>query len=403
MEATTLKLIERTKYMNKIIDLIGTPDIKVITGVRRSGKSKLLEAFKEYIQTNISSANIVHINFNLTKFDKFKDYRVLNDFIEQSYLKGSNNFVLIDEVQMCPSFEIAINNLHALEKFDIYITGSNAFLLSSDLATLFTGRTFEIKVYPFSFQEFTQYYTLGSDRYTAFERYLKEGGMAGSYPYRNLEDKYDYIANIFDTLILRDIHQKYKIRSPRLMDNLVNYLMDNISNQTSARNISEVFARNNDKLSHKTVSNYLEYLCNAFAFYKFRRYDIQGKKYLSSNDKFYLCDHTFRYAKLGTQNMDYGRILENIVAIELLRRGYEVYVGVLYKKEIDFVAIRRSEKFYIQVSDNISDPKTLQREVDPLLKIRDAYPKMIIARTRNEEYQYEGVRIIDIADWLMEI
>lgn len=403
MEATTLKLIERTKYMNKIIDLIGTPDIKVITGVRRSGKSKLLEAFKEYIQTNISSANIVHINFNLTKFDKFKDYRVLNDFIEQSYLKGSDNFVLIDEVQMCPSFEIAINNLHALEKFDIYITGSNAFLLSSDLATLFTGRTFEIKVYPFSFQEFTQYYALGSDRYTAFERYLKEGGMAGSYPYRNLEDKYDYIANIFDTLILRDIRQKYKIRSPRLMDNLVNYLMDNISNQTSARNISEVFARNNDKLSHKTVSNYLEYLCNAFAFYKFRRYDIQGKKYLSSNDKFYLCDHTFRYAKLGTKNMDYGRVLENIVAIELLRRGYEVYVGVLYKKEIDFVAIRRSEKFYIQVSDNISDPKTLQREVDPLLKIRDAYPKMIIARTRNEEYQYEGVRIIDIADWLMEI
>lgn len=398
-----MKLIERTKYMNKIIDLIGTPDIKVITGVRRSGKSKLLEAFKEYIQTNISSANIVHINFNLTKFDKFKDYRVLNDFIEQSYLKGSDNFVLIDEVQMCPSFEIAINNLHALEKFDIYITGSNAFLLSSDLATLFTGRTFEIKVYPFSFQEFTQYYALGSDMYTAFERYLKEGGMAGSYPYRNLEDKYDYIANIFDTLILRDIRQKYKIRNPRLMDNLVNYLMDNISNQTSARNISEVFARNNDKLSHKTVINYLEYLCNAFAFYKFRRYDIQGKKYLSSNDKFYLCDHTFRYAKLGTKNMDYGRILENIVAIELLRRGYEVYVGVLYKKEIDFVAIRRSEKFYIQVSDNISDPKTLQREVDPLLKIRDAYPKMIIARTRNEEYQYEGVRIIDIADWLMEI
>lgn len=398
-----MKLIERTKYISKMINLIGTPDVKVITGVRRSGKSKLLEAFKEYIQANIPSANIVHINFNLTKFDNFKDYRVLNDFIEQSYLKDSDNFVLIDEVQMCPSFEIAINNLHALEKFDIYITGSNAFLLSSDLATLFTGRTFEIKVYPFSFQEFTQYYALGSDRYAAFERYLKEGGMAGSYPYRNLEDKYDYIADIFDTLILRDIRQKYKIRSPRLMDNLVDYLMDNISNQTSARNISEVFARNNDKLSHKTVSNYLEYLCNAFAFYKFRRYDIQGKKYLSSNDKFYLCDHTFRYAKLGTKNMDYGRILENIVAIELLRRGYEVYVGVLYKKEIDFVAIRRNEKFYIQVSDNISDPKTFQREVDPLLKIRDAYPKMIIARTRNEEYQYEGVRIIDIADWLMEI
>lgn len=184
------------------------------------------------------------------------------------------------------------------------------------------------------------------------------------------------------------------------MDRIVDYLMDNISNQTSARNITDVLVRSNEKINHKTVGKYLEYLCNAFAFYRFRRYDIRDKKYLSSNDKFYLSDHTFRYAKLGTRNMDYGRILENIVAIELMRRGYEVYVGVLYKKEIDFVALHRSEKIYIQVSDNISDGKTFEREVDPLLKIKDAYPKMIIARTHNEAYQYEGIQIVDIADWL---
>lgn len=396
-----MKLINRNQYLEKMIRVIGTPDIKVITGVRRSGKSKLLEAFKEYIETEYADYNIIHINFNLPEFDHLLEYKPLYEYIKSQYSKDKQNFVLIDEVQMCQDFEKAINGLHATEQYDIYITGSNAFLLSSDLATLFTGRTFEIKVYPFSFREYMQYFNY-SDKFTAVDKYMIEGGMAGSYLYKDQEAKFDYIADVFDTLIVRDIRKKYKIRNMQLMDRIVDFLMDNISNLSSARSITNTLSSIKEKVNHVTISSYMQYLCNAFAFYKIRRYDIKGKKYLSSNDKYYLSDHTFRYAKLGTKNMDYGRVIENIVAIELLRRGYEVYVGVLYKKEIDFVAIKRNEKIYIQVSDNISDEKTFEREVSPLLQIKDAYPKMVIARTHHDEYQYEGIRIVDIADWLLD-
>ena len=185
------------------------------------------------------------------------------------------------------------------------------------------------------------------------------------------------------------------------MDRIAEYLMDNVSNLSTARNIAETLSRNKDKINHKTVISYMQYLCNAFAFYRVRRYDIRGKKYLMSNDKYYLSDHTFRYAKLGTKNMDYGRVIENMVAIELLRRGYKVYAGMLYQKEIDFVAIKRSEKIYIQVSENISEDKTFEREVNPLLAIKDAYPKLILARTKHPATDYDGIQIIDVADWLL--
>ena len=396
-----MKLIEREHYLNKLKDVIGTPDIKIITGVRRSGKSKLLESFMDYVRQSDPIANIIHINFNLNRYENLLEYHALHDYIESAYEPEKNNFVLIDEVQMCSGFEKAINSLHASEKYDIYITGSNAFLLSSDLATLFTGRTFEIEVFPFSFSEFMRYFEL-TDPYAALNRYIQEGGMSGSYLYKTTESKYSYISDVFNTLIIRDIRQKYRIRNMPLMERLCDFLIDNISNQTSTRSVAAAFTREQVKTNDRTISTYIKYLCNAFAFYKVRRYDIQGKRYLSSNDKYYLSDHSFKYAKLGTKNADYGRMIENIVAIELLRRGYELYAGVLYKKEIDFVAIKRNEKLYIQVASSIDDPDTFQREVDPLLKIRDAYPKIILARTRQEAYQYEGVQIIDVADWLAE-
>ena len=396
-----MKIINRSDYLERLINVIGTPDIKVLTGIRRSGKSKLLESLKKYITKNITDSNIIHINFNIPTYENLMEYHKLYNYIEEQYIDNKKNFILIDEIQMCEGFEKAINGLHALEKYDIYFTGSNAFLMSSDLATLFTGRTFCIDVYPFSFKEYIEYYQC-NDIQEAFENYVKEGGMSGSYLYKTPKEKYDYISNVYNTLIVRDINQKYKIKNMDNLNNLNNYLMDNISNLTSSNNITKVLNNNNVSITDKTISNYIKYLCNAFAFYKVTRYDIRGKKLLSTQDKFYLSDHAFRYALLGTTNMDYGRIYENIVAIELLRRGYEIYVGTLYNKEIDFVATRRNEKIYIQVSDNISDEKTLQREVKPLLEIKDAYSKIIIARTRHDLYQYEGIQIYDIANWLFE-
>lgn len=396
-----MKLIRRDDYLDKLIRVMGTPEIKVITGVRRSGKSKLLEAFKEYVSGHIADANVIHVNFNLLEFESLTDYQALYAYIEERCRKTAKNFVFIDEIQMCRRFERTVNALHASEKYDIYITGSNAFLLSSDLATLFTGRTFEIKVFPFSFREYCAYFS-PADRYAALDRYLVEGGMAGSYVYPDRNLKLDYIQEVFDTLIVRDIRTKYRIRNPALMDRLVLFMMDNISNLTSSRSVADAFGGGKERVNHKTVGVYMQYLCNAFAFYRIRRYDIRGKKYLSSNEKYYLSDHAFRYAKIGTKNMDYGRTLENIVAIELLRRGYEIYAGILYQKEIDFVAVKRDEKIYLQVSDSIADEKTFEREAAPLLAVKDAYPKLLIARTRHDAYQYEGIRIVDIADWLLE-
>src|SRR6056297_379679 len=394
-----MKLIDRESYLNRLISLKGTHDIKVITGVRRSGKSKLLEKYVAWIEENEPESNIIFIDLTNLKFESLKEYHALNDYIEDKYDRKKENYVFIDEVQMCEQFELTINSLHSTEKYDICVTGSNAFLLSSDLATLFTGRTYEIEVFPFSFSEYLRYYKM-ADIQIAFDRYMKEGGIAGSYLYEKQEERYKYLADIFDTLILRDIRQKYKIRNIVLMDKIAEFMMDNISNLTSSRKIADTLTKNVDKINHKTVGAYLDYLCNAFAFYKVRRYDIRGKKYLSSSQKYYLSDHAFRYAKLGTRNLDYGRVIENIVALELMRRGYEIYVGVLYKKEIDFVAVKQTEKIYIQVSDDISNEKTFAREVDSLLKIKDAYPKLLIARTRHEQYQYEGIQIIDVAEWL---
>lgn len=397
-----MKIIPRDKYLQRIIELNGAPDIKIITGIRRSGKSKLMQAYIEYLKSHVDNCNIIYIDFMDLAFEEIKEYHALHAYVEARYQANKTNYLFVDEVQMCPQFELAINSLYAKEKYDIYLTGSNAFLLSADLATLFTGRYIEIHVFPFSFSEYCRYYEETKDIDQLFEDYTIKGGLAGSYAYKTEKDRINYIKEVYETIVTRDLVQKYALPDTLVLQRLSEFLMDNVSNLTSPNKVSQLLTANNTQTNHVTVGKYIKYLCNAFVFYDVKRYDIRGRKYLESSEKFYLCDTGIRYAILGSRNMDYGRMYENMVCIELLRRGYDVYVGKLYQKEIDFVVQKGDEKIYIQVSDNITASDTFERECRPLLQIRDAYPKMILARTRHPKYSYEGIDIYDVADWLLQ-
>ena len=394
-----MKLIERKFYLQQLIDVMNTPDIKVITGIRRSGKSKLMDAFIAYVQKKPKN-NVIRIKLNLKEFDSLKNGDALYNYIAARYIDGKENFLFIDEVQLAVGFETVINSLYEEERFNIFLTGSNAFLLSSDLATLFGGRVFEISLYPFSFAEYLLYYPQ-DDIDVAFDKYVSVGGMAGSYLYNNSADAKKYLAGIVRTTITRDIVTKFKIENEDLLNMIVDFLMDNVGSKTSIRNVANTLTSNTYKTNDKTCGAYIDYLCRSFLFYPFKRYDVKGKRYLESDKKYYLADLSLRYAIIGTKNADYGHLYENIVAIELLRRGFEVYVGQLGEKEIDFVAVKDGMKTYVQVCDDISREETLRREVAPLLAIKDAYPKIIIARTKHPESQVEGIKIVDIARWLV--
>ena len=397
-----MKIIERSTYLKRLIRLQGTPDIKIITGLRRSGKSELLRSYMQWLRKNVKSWNIIYIDFADLKYEGLKSYKSLYDYIEEAYQTETLNVVMVDEVQFCKQFELAINSLYNSRKYDIYLTGSNAFLLSSDLSTLFTGRFIEIPIFPFSLSEYCTYYDFKRTDTQILQNYLVEGGLAGAYIYRDKEDQVSYIKDVYQSVIKRDLLDKYGIKEEALLDSLTDYLMDNVSNLTSASKISTFFKQNGYETNHITIGNYLKYLCSAYMFYKVKRYDIRGKKYLETSDKYYLSDLGFRYAILGSRNMDYGRAYENLVALELMRRGYDIYVGKLYQKEIDFVAMKQSEKIYIQVSDNISEQITLARELAPLKSIKDSYPKILIANTGHEEYDIDGIKILNLSDWMLK-
>ena len=395
-----MKLISRPDYLARLKDLQDTPDIKIITGVRRCGKSMLMKEYIADLKVQGGDKNIIYIDFMDLKFEGLKEYHALYSYIENAYQESKANYLFIDEVQLCPQFELAVNSLHGEQTYDIYLTGSNAFLLSADLATLFTGRYIEIHVLPFSFAEYCRYFNEKTDVDALFDEYVMSGGLSGSYVYKTEFSKSAYIREVYQTIMHRDLRQKYNISDVALLDMLSEFLLDNISNLTSVNKIADTLTSNRIATNHVTVGKYIKYLSDAFLFYKVNRYDIKGKRYLESSAKYYTVDSGIRFAVLGSRNLDYGRVYENMVCLELLRRGYEVYVGKLYNKEIDFVVKQGDKLIYIQVSDDISRASTLARECENLLKIKDGFPKILIARTKHNVYTYEGIKIYDLARWL---
>ena len=374
----------------------------MITGMRRSGKSELMKAFAEITKQNDPVSNNIYIDLLDLDNEPLLEYHTLHYKITKQYKEDAHNRLFIDEVQLCEGFEKAINSIHARGGWDIYLTGSNAFLLSSDIATLFTGRHREIHILPFSFVEYRSYF--GDQEFVDndFDDFIRRGGLAGSYAYSDIFESYEYIRDVYKTILTRDLVQKFSLSDTSVLERLAEYMMDNSGNLNSPNNIANVLEANKVSTNHVTIGRYISYLRDAFVFYEARRYDIKGRKYLSTQAKHYICDSSIRYAVLGTRNMDWGRMYENTVFLELMRRGFEVYVGKLYQKEVDFVIKRGSELAYIQVSDDISAKSTLERELASLLSIKDAFPKILIARTRHEPYTQEGVLILDLARWLLD-
>lgn len=403
-------MIKRELYLKKIRNFIDKPVIKVITGMRRSGKSMILKLIsQELLEKGISSQNIIYINFESLMFSDLTEFKSLyNHIIEKSQTLTEKVYILLDEIQEVEHWEKAVNSFMVDLDCDIYITGSNANLLSSELATYIAGRYVEIKVYPLSFKEYIDFAKiqnpqniLSNEEY--FKQYLQFGGLPGihnfSYDKSNI---YQYLSDIYSSILLKDVVAKNNIRDVELLERIILYVFDNIGNTFSAKNVSDFLKSQGRKLSRETVYNYLKALESAYIISSVQRYDVKGKALLETMEKFYLTDLGFRHAKLGYRPNDIAGYLENIIYLELIRRKYTVNIGKLGTKEIDFIGTLENEKLYIQVTYLLASPETVEREFSPLKKIGDNYPKYVLSMDNLGEYNIDGIVRKRIIDFLLE-
>ena len=394
-------MINREEYLNQLINFKNKQLIKVVTGIRRCGKSTLFELYKEYLINNgIKESQIISLNFESAEFYDIKDFKALYQEVESRLTPDEMNYVFLDEVQMVPGFQRACDSLYILKNVDLYITGSNAGLLSGELATLLSGRYVEIKMLPLSFKEYIS--AVGeSDLSRKYRDYLLNSSFPYTLELNNRKDILAYLDGIYTSIVLKDIVKRKKIADVAALESVIRFMFDNIGNLCSATKIANTLKSGGKGASVHTVDNYLTALCESFVLYKVGRYDIKGKQLLQTQEKYYLADIGLRYYLLGTKPADMGHILENIVYLELLRRGYELYVGRQDNGEVDFIGINDSGTEYYQVALTVRDENTLKRELTPLDSISDHNPKNLLTLDDDPPTSHNGIKQLNALEWLL--
>ena len=405
------ELINRPEYLNQLIQNKDVDLVKIVTGIRRCGKSSLLDLFHQHLLNHgIADSNIIHMNLESLRYRDLKDYLVFYDYVSERIAKSGKTYLIFDELQVIEHWEKAIESFRLDFDVDIYITGSNAYLLSTEFSTLLSGRYVEIHMLPLSFKEFLDFYEFAPDISIEekFQKYLQFGGMPILREYRfNEARNMQALEGIYSTVILRNILQRNTQSNQGLLHKLMLFLCSNIGSITSPSSIGNVLSNEGNiegkgkKIASQTVEKYISMLRSAFIFYSVERYDVKGKQLLKTLGKNYIIDLGFRNMLLGYRDADRGHIIENIVFLELIRRDYHVYIGKFKGTEIDFVAEKPNDKLYIQVTESMLSPETRERELRPLQMIPDNYEKIVLSMDRNYITSYDGIKSLNLIDWLL--
>ncbi len=396
-------MIQRKEYLKKLIAFRDKQLIKVVTGVRRCGKSTLLKMYQEWLrEQGVEASRIISINFEDIDYEELTDYRKLYDYLKEHLNSERMTYIFLDEIQNVADFPKVVDSLYIKNNVDIYMTGSNAYMLSSEIATLISGRYVQIEMLPFSFKEYMESTGSMNDRGVKYTEYLENSSFPQTLELKGQPDEIrDYLEGLYNTIVVKDIVNRKKITDTMMLKSLLRFVFDNIGNPLSSKKIADTMTSAGRKIDVKTVEKYLEALTESYILYQAKRYNIKGKQYLKTLEKYYVVDVGLRFMLLGSKQMDAVHILENVVYLELLRRGYDVYVGKINEFEVDFVAQNSRGTAYFQVALTVRDEKTLQRELRPLQSIRDHYPKMILTLDEDPETQYDGIRRVNARDWLL--
>lgn len=399
-----MKLIQREQYLAKLRALRDKAIIKVITGVRRCGKSTLMQLFqKELLQSGVSEKQIISINFEDYDFVELRNAKALYQHVVARLVEGAPNYVFLDEIQHVDNYADVVDALFVKENVDLYITGSNAYLLSSEIATLLSGRYVELQLLPLSFKEYVNATGNANDLERKYADYI----TFSSFPYamafdREVQMTNDYLRGIYSTIVLKDVMHRHSIGDAMMLENVMAFMADNIGNTLSVKRIADTLTSAGRKVDVKTIEKYLSALCQSFILYPAKRYNIKGRQLLKTMEKYYLVDVALRNTLLGSANADFGRILENVVYLELLRRYPNVYIGKTDAFEIDFVAVNMQEVAYYQVAATVRDEATLERELHPLKMVKDNYPKTVLSLDVAPVAYHNGIKIQNVLDWLIE-